>query len=109
MFAMVIRPWQWLPKETPNLIILDLGLPVGDGFAILNVKEYPALRGSGSSFLRVAIPGTMKDVASRLAPSLFFSETARRSGVDASDSLQPAASVELGQLVIVSNVPRGYT
>jgi DNA-binding response OmpR family regulator len=31
-------------KETPNLIILDLGLPAGDGFAILkHVKEYPAL------------------------------------------------------------------
>ena len=31
-------------KETPNLIILDLGLPAGDGFAVLKqVKEYPAL------------------------------------------------------------------
>jgi DNA-binding response OmpR family regulator len=31
-------------KETPNLIILDLGLPAGDGFAVLkHVKEYPAL------------------------------------------------------------------
>ncbi|MGD0215222.1 MAG: response regulator [Terriglobales bacterium] len=31
-------------KETPHLIILDLGLPAGDGFAILkHVKECPAL------------------------------------------------------------------
>lgn len=31
-------------KEMPNLIILDLGLPAGDGFAVLKlVKEYPAL------------------------------------------------------------------
>jgi DNA-binding response OmpR family regulator len=31
-------------KETPNLIILDLGLPAGDGFAILkHVKAYPTL------------------------------------------------------------------
>jgi DNA-binding response OmpR family regulator len=31
-------------KETPDLIILDLGLPAGDGFAVLKqVKEYPAL------------------------------------------------------------------
>jgi DNA-binding response OmpR family regulator len=33
-------------KETPNLIILDLGLPAGDGFAVLkHIKEYPALAG----------------------------------------------------------------
>jgi DNA-binding response OmpR family regulator len=31
-------------KERPNLIILDLGLPAGDGFAVLkNLQEYPAL------------------------------------------------------------------
>jgi DNA-binding response OmpR family regulator len=31
-------------KETPNLIILDLGLPAGDGFAVLKqVKQFPAL------------------------------------------------------------------
>jgi DNA-binding response OmpR family regulator len=31
-------------KQTPELIILDLGLPAGDGFSILkHVKEYPAL------------------------------------------------------------------
>jgi DNA-binding response OmpR family regulator len=31
-------------KETPHLIILDLGLPAGDGFAVLKqVKQYPAL------------------------------------------------------------------
>jgi DNA-binding response OmpR family regulator len=31
-------------KQTPNLIILDLGLPAGDGFSVLKqVKEYPAL------------------------------------------------------------------
>jgi DNA-binding response OmpR family regulator len=31
-------------KEKPDLIILDLGLPAGDGFAFLNhVKEYPVL------------------------------------------------------------------
>lgn len=31
-------------KERPHLIILDLGLPAGDGFAVLkNLKQYPAL------------------------------------------------------------------
>ncbi len=33
-------------KEHPQLIILDLGLPAGDGFAVLkNLHEYPALAG----------------------------------------------------------------
>ncbi len=33
-------------KEHPQLIILDLGLPAGDGFAVLkNLQEYPALAG----------------------------------------------------------------
>jgi len=31
-------------KERPQLIILDLGLPAGDGFAVLkNLQRYPAL------------------------------------------------------------------
>src|SRR6266478_5768746 len=31
-------------EEQPHLIILDLGLPAGDGFAVLkNLQEYPAL------------------------------------------------------------------
>ena len=31
-------------KEQPHLIILDLGLPAGDGFAVLkNLQRYPAL------------------------------------------------------------------
>jgi two-component system KDP operon response regulator KdpE len=31
-------------KQPPQLIILDLGLPAGDGFSILkHVKEYPTL------------------------------------------------------------------
>ncbi len=33
-------------KEKPHLIILDLGLPAGDGFAVLkNLQQYPALAG----------------------------------------------------------------
>jgi DNA-binding response OmpR family regulator len=33
-------------KEKPQLIILDLGLPAGDGFAVLkNLQQYPALAG----------------------------------------------------------------
>jgi DNA-binding response OmpR family regulator len=31
-------------KEKPNLIILDLGLPAGDGYSVLkNLQQYPAL------------------------------------------------------------------
>jgi DNA-binding response OmpR family regulator len=31
-------------KEVPHLIILDLGLPAGDGFAVLkNLRKFPAL------------------------------------------------------------------
>jgi DNA-binding response OmpR family regulator len=31
-------------KERPHLIILDLGLPAGDGFAVLkNLQQFPAL------------------------------------------------------------------
>jgi DNA-binding response OmpR family regulator len=33
-------------KEHPQLIILDLGLPAGDGFAVLkNLQQYPTLAG----------------------------------------------------------------
>ena len=33
-------------KEKPHLIILDLGLPAGDGFAVLkSLQQYPALAG----------------------------------------------------------------
>ena len=33
-------------KERPNLILLDLGLPAGDGFAVLkHIREFPMLTG----------------------------------------------------------------
>jgi DNA-binding response OmpR family regulator len=33
-------------RERPQLIILDLGLPAGDGFAVLkNLQQYPDLAG----------------------------------------------------------------
>src|SRR5579859_7090335 len=33
---MVIRPLRSLTRSTPDLIILDLGLPAGDGFVVLD-------------------------------------------------------------------------
>src|ERR1700721_3828849 len=48
-------------KETPNLIILDLGMPAGDGFAILkHVNEYRALLRAPIIFFRAPLPGESK-------------------------------------------------
>jgi len=36
MPSMGTRQSRWLNKERPDLIILDLGLPAGDGFVVLD-------------------------------------------------------------------------
>jgi len=55
MSATVIQPLAITLKEKPDLIVLDLGLPAGDGFAVLkSVYEYPAL----SSVLVIVLNGS---------------------------------------------------
>jgi DNA-binding response OmpR family regulator len=48
-------------KERPNLIILDLGLPAGDGFVVLkNLRQYPALADIPVIVLTARDPHTFK-------------------------------------------------
>jgi len=90
MSATVIRPLAITLKEKPDLIVLDLGLPAGDGFAVLkSVYEYPAL----SNVLVIVLTGR-DSAGNERRPStwarLLFSEAGRRGRVAASDSRQPA-------------------
>ncbi|HEV3383895.1 MAG TPA: response regulator [Gemmata sp.] len=75
-------------NERPHLIILDLGLPAGDGFAVLkNLQEYPALSVIPVIVLTARDPeGTEKRRWNR-ALSL-FSRSLRQRRVAGSDSRQ---------------------
>ena len=56
-------------KERPNLIILDLGLPAGNGYSVLKrLQENDALSSIPSSFSPPAILSATKNVASMPAP-----------------------------------------
>lgn len=96
-------------KETPNLIILDLGLPAGDGFAILkHVKEYPALSRVPIIVLTGRHSGDNERRSLESGAIAFFQKP--HDEVELMQVIRSSlASVELGQLAIVSNMPRGYT
>lgn len=60
-------------KEKPHLIILDLGLPAGDGFAVLkNLQQYPALSVIPVIVLTARDPEGNEKRRSNREPSLFF-------------------------------------
>src|ERR1700704_6282291 len=60
-------------KERPHLIILDLGLPAGDGFTVLkNLQEYPALSVIPVIVLTARDPEGNKKRALELGAVAFF-------------------------------------
>lgn len=64
-------------KEHPQLIILDLGLPAGDGFSVLkNLQEYPALAGIPVIVLTARDPETNEKRTLELGAVAFFQKPA---------------------------------
>lgn len=64
-------------KEHPQLIILDLGLPAGDGFAVLkNLQEYPALSGIPVIVLTARDPEANEKRTLELGTVAFFQKPA---------------------------------
>jgi DNA-binding response OmpR family regulator len=64
-------------KEKPNLIILDLGLPAGDGFVLMTrLRRHPVLEQSPIIVLSALDPATNKERALREGAVAFFSKPA---------------------------------
>jgi len=64
-------------KEHPHLIILDLGLPAGDGFAVLkNLQQYPALSGIPVIVLTARDPETNEKRTLESGAVAFFQKPA---------------------------------
>jgi len=64
-------------KEKPNLIILDLGLPVGDGFVVLDrLQNSDSLAGIPVIVLSARDPQTNEERALKAGATAFFQKPA---------------------------------
>src|SRR5579863_48275 len=64
-------------KERPNLIILDLGLPVGDGFVVLDrLQNSDSLAGIPVIVLSARDPQTNEERALKAGATAFFQKPA---------------------------------
>jgi DNA-binding response OmpR family regulator len=79
-------------KERPNLIILDLGLPVGDGFVVLDrLQNSDALAGIPVVVLSARDPQSNEERALKCGAAAFFQKPADN------DELMNVIRVSLGQ------------
>ncbi len=64
-------------KERPRLILLDLGLPGGDGYVLMErLKKHPALEHTPIIVLTALDPAANKDRALKAGAAAFFSKPA---------------------------------
>lgn len=79
-------------KERPNLIILDLGLPAGDGFVVLDrLQNSDALAGIPVIVLSARDPQTNEERALKAGAAAFFQKPADN------EELMSVIRVSLGQ------------
>jgi two-component system KDP operon response regulator KdpE len=79
-------------KERPNLIVLDLGLPVGDGFVVLDrLQSSDALAGIPVIVLSARDPQSNEERALKAGAAAFFQKPADN------DELMNVIRVSLGQ------------